>query len=129
MRAYLPTTPGQRGMTIQEKGDITTSKPLRSLIIIKRRGSGRNNQGKITVRHQGGGSKQFYRMVNFKLQAGLSGVIEHIEYDPNRSARIARLKDQHGKYHYIIAANGIRKLVILSPVAKMRRLKMVTVYR
>jgi large subunit ribosomal protein L2 len=108
MKAYLPTTPGQRGMTTQDKGDITTSKPLRSLLMIKRRGSGRNNQGRITVRHQGGGAKQFYRLVNFKLQPGLKGVIEHIEYDPNRSARIARLKDQQGKYHYIIAANGMK---------------------
>ena len=108
MRAYLPTTPGQRGMTTQDKSDLTTSKPLRSLIIIKRRGSGRNNQGRITVRHQGGGAKQFYRLVDFKLQPGISGVIEHIEYDPNRSARIARLKDQQGKYHYIIAASDMK---------------------
>lgn len=108
MKAYLPTTPSQRGMTTQDKNDITTSKPLRSLIVIKRRGSGRNNQGRITVRHQGGGAKQFYRTVNFKLETGLKGVIEHIEYDPNRSARIARLKDQHSHYHYIIAANGMK---------------------
>jgi len=108
MKAYLPTTPGQRGMTTQDNQDITTSKPLRSLIVIKRRGSGRNNQGRITVRHQGGGAKQFYRIINFKLQPGIKAVVEHIEYDPNRSAHIARLKDQAGKYHYIIAANNMK---------------------
>ncbi len=108
MKAYLPTTPGQRGMTTQDKDDLTTNKPLRSLLVIKRRGSGRNNQGRITVRHQGGGAKQFYRIINFKLQAGLKAVVEQIEYDPNRSARIARIKDQNGKYHYIIAANGMK---------------------
>ncbi|HET6924305.1 MAG TPA: 50S ribosomal protein L2 [Candidatus Saccharimonadales bacterium] len=108
IKQYNPTTPGRRGMTSQDFAGITTKKPLRSLTVIKRRGNGRNNQGRITTRHQGGGAKQFYRIVNFKLDAGTEATIEHIEYDPNRSARIARIKDNKGVYHYILAAQGMK---------------------
>jgi large subunit ribosomal protein L2 len=108
IKAYNPTTPGRRGMTTLSTSDITTKKPLRSLIVIKRTQNGRNNQGRITTRHKGGGVRRFYRMVDFNLEAGLTATIEHIEYDPNRSARIARIKDQNGQYHYIIAANGMQ---------------------
>ncbi len=107
IKAYNPTTPGQRGMTTQDFDGITTKKPLRSLVTSKRRGNGRNNQGRITTRHQGGGARKFYRMVNFNLPAGITAVIEHIEYDPNRSARIARIKEKNGIYHYILAAQGM----------------------
>lgn len=106
--AYNPTTAGRRGMTTQDFSEITTNKPLRSLLRPKRRGSGRNNQGRITTRHQGGGARQFYRLVDFKLSDGLSATVEQIEYDPNRSARIARIKESNGTYHYIIAANGLK---------------------
>ncbi len=109
IKQYNPTTPGTRGMTTQDFSEITTKKPLRSLLAPKNRGNGRNNQGRITVRHQGGGAKKFYRLVNFKLAPGTTAVIEHIEYDPNRSARIARIKDQAGKYHYILAAQGMKQ--------------------
>lgn len=105
--AYKPTTPGRRGMTSMSSRDITTKKPLRSLIVIKTRTNGRNNQGRITTRHRGGGAKQFYRLVNFRFEAGKTATVEHIEYDPNRSARIARIKDNTGQYHYILAANGM----------------------
>lgn len=105
---YKPTTPGRRGMSSQDMSGITTKKPLRSLLVSKRRGSGRNNQGRITTRHKGGGARQFYRLVNFKLAPGVIAVVEHIEYDPNRSARIARIKDENNQYHYILAANGLR---------------------
>jgi large subunit ribosomal protein L2 len=108
VKTYRPTTPGQRGMTTQDFDGITTKKPLRSLIVIKRRGNGRNNQGRITTRHQGGGAKQFYRIMNFKLADGVTAEIEHIEYDPNRSARIARIKESNGTYHYILAAQGMK---------------------
>jgi len=108
VRTYQPTTPGQRGMTTQDFDGITTKKPLRSLTTIKRRGNGRNNQGRITTRHKGGGAKRFYRNVNFKLADGVTAKIEHIEYDPNRSARIARIKEPNGTYHYILAANGMK---------------------
>jgi large subunit ribosomal protein L2 len=108
IRVLKPNTPGLRGMTTQDFGTITTKRPVKSLLVAKKRGSGRNNQGRITTRHKGGGTKRFYRIIDFKLAPGTSGVIEHIEYDPNRSARIARLKDDKGTYHYILAANGMK---------------------
>lgn len=108
IKTYNPTTPGRRGMTSQDTSQITTKKPLRSLLVAKRRGNGRNNQGRITTRHRGGGARKFYRLVDFKLESGLTAVIEHIEYDPNRSARIARIKDNRGEYHYILASQGMQ---------------------
>lgn len=107
IKQYKPTTPGRRGMTSQDFDGITTKKPLKSLTVIKRRGNGRNNQGRITTRHKGGGTKKFYRIMNFKLAEGITATIEHIEYDPNRSARIARIKEKNGTYHYILAAKGM----------------------
>ena len=108
VKAYKPTTPGQRGMTTQDTSAITTKSPAKSLLMVKNRRPGRNNQGRITVRHKGGGVRQFYRLIDFKLAEGLNGTIEQIEYDPNRSARIARLKDTSGKYHYILATKGMK---------------------
>jgi len=108
IRAYNPTTPAQRGMTTQDFDGITSKKPVRSLTRIKKGAVGRNNQGRITTRHRGGGARQYYRLVNFKLEIGTEAVVEHIEYDPNRSARIARVKDQNGKYHYVLAAKGMQ---------------------
>lgn len=108
IKQLKPTTPGQRGMTTQDFATVTTKKPVRSLLVVKRRGNGRNNQGRITTRHKGGGARKFYRLMNFKLAPGTTAVIEHIEYDPNRSARIARIKEQNGTYHYILAANGMQ---------------------
>ncbi len=107
INVYKPTTPGRRGMTSISSSDITTKKPLRSLVVIKRRTNGRNNQGRITTRHRGGGAKRYYRLVNFGLESGVTATVEHIEYDPNRSARIARIKDQTGQYHYILASQGM----------------------
>ena len=109
IKAYNPTTPARRGMTSQDLSDITTKKPLKSLIKAKKQNAGRNNQGRITTRHRGGGVKRHYRLVNHNLPAGLTLTIEEIEYDPNRSARIARVKDQHGLYHYIIADTSMTK--------------------
>jgi large subunit ribosomal protein L2 len=108
IKAYKPTTPGLRGMTTQDFSAVTTKKPLKSLTVIKKKNSGRNSRGVITTRHRGGGTRAFYRIMNFNLAAGLTATIEHIEYDPNRSARIARIKDQNNQYHYILAANGMR---------------------
>lgn len=108
IKAYKPTTPGRRGMTTLDTSDITTKRPLKSLVVIKKKNSGRNNQGRITTRHRGGGVRKFYRLVNFNLPADTTATVEHIEYDPNRSARIARIKDQTGHYHYIIAAQGMK---------------------
>lgn len=103
IKAYNPTTPARRGMTTEDYSEITTRKPLKSLLKSKKQNAGRNNTGRITVRHRGGGVKRHYRLVNHKLAPGLTVTVEEIEYDPNRSARIARVKDQHGLYHYILA--------------------------
>ena len=100
---FNPTTPGRRGMTSQDMSEVTTNKPLKSLIKSKKQNAGRNNTGRITVRHRGGGVKRHYRLVNHKLAPGLVVTVEEIEYDPNRSARIARVKDQFDQYHYILA--------------------------
>jgi len=108
IKAYNPTTAARRGMTTQDFAGITTNKPVKSLLVAKRSKAGRNNSGRITTRHQGGGVKQFYRLVNFQLAPGTVATVEHIEYDPNRSARIARIKDQHGLYHYVLAETGMR---------------------
>ncbi|SRR6266496_580277 len=108
IKAYNPTTAARRGMTSQDFDGITTRKPLKSLTVIRKARAGRNNKGRITTRHQGGGVKRFYRIVNHQLEPGTIAVIEHIEYDPNRSARIARVKDQHGLYHYVIADGNMK---------------------
>lgn len=108
IKAYKPTTAARRGMTSADFADITSKKPLKSLLKVKRSAHARNNQGRITTRHRGGGAKRFYRVVDFNLPAGTSATIEQIEYDPNRSARIARIKDQNGKYHYILATKGMK---------------------
>lgn len=109
IKAYNPTTPARRGMTSEDYSQITTKKPLKSLIKSKKQNAGRNNTGRITVRHRGGGVKRHYRLVNHKLAPGLTVTVEEIEYDPNRSARIARVKDQHGLYHYILADTQMTK--------------------
>jgi large subunit ribosomal protein L2 len=109
IKMYNPTTPARRGMTTEDYSEITTRKPLKSLIKSKKQNAGRNNTGRITVRHRGGGVKRHYRLVNHKLAPGLTVTVEEIEYDPNRSARIARVKDQHGLYHYILADTSMQK--------------------
>ncbi len=109
IKQYNPTTPARRGMTSQDLSEITTRKPLKSLIKTKKQNAGRNNQGRITVRHRGGGVKRHYRLLNHKLADGLQLTVEEIEYDPNRSARIARVRDQHGLYHYILADTQMQK--------------------
>ncbi len=109
IKSYKPTTPGLRGMTTQDWSEVTTKKPVKSLLASKRSKAGRNNAGRITVRHRGGGVRRYYRLVNFKLAPGTVATVEHIEYDPNRSARIARIKDQNGQYHYILAGAGMKQ--------------------
>lgn len=109
IKQYNPTTPARRGMTSEDYSQITTRKPLKSLVKSKKQNAGRNNTGRITVRHRGGGVKRHYRLMNHKLAAGLTVTVEEIEYDPNRSARIARVKDQHGLYHYILADTSMTK--------------------
>lgn len=109
IKQYNPTTPARRGMTTEDYSEITTKKPLKSLLKSKKQNAGRNNTGRITVRHRGGGVKRHYRLVNHLLAPGMKVTVEEIEYDPNRSARIARVKDQHGLYHYILADTSMHK--------------------
>lgn len=110
IKNYKPTTPGRRGMTSQDFSTLTTNKSdtPKKLRTVKKSKAGRNNTGRITVRHRGGGVKKFYRNVNFALQPGVSATIEAIEYDPNRSARIARIKDTNGNYHYVLATSKMK---------------------
>lgn len=108
IRNIKPTTPAQRGMTTQDFAMVTGAKSVKSLLAIKKSRAGRNNKGRITTRHRGGGVKQFYRLVNHRLAPGIEATVEAIEYDPNRSARIARVKDQHGLYHYVIADGDMK---------------------
>lgn len=106
IRNYKPTTPGQRGMTTQDMSSITPkTKTAKQLRAPKKKHSGRNNQGRITTRHRGGGAKSFYRNVSFSLPANIKAEIVAIEYDPNRSARIAKISDQNDKQYYILASN------------------------
>ena len=106
--SYKPTTPARRGMTTQDFSEITAKRPVKSLLQVKNRINGRNNSGRITVRHRGGGAKKFYRIVDFKMLSGTKATIEAIEYDPNRTAHIARIKDDKGKYHYVLAAQNMK---------------------
>ncbi len=105
---YKPTTNGRRGMMSQDNSSISIRKPVRSLSSNMKRSVGRNNQGRITTRHKGGGSRRQYRKISFGLPNNYNATVEHIEYDPNRSARIARIKDTSGKYAYILASQGMR---------------------
>lgn len=108
IKAYKPTSNGRRGMTTQDLQMVTAKRGVKSLLKIRKQNSGRNNMGRITTRHRGGGVKRFYRLVNHRLAPGTVATIEAIEYDPNRSARIARVKDQHNLYHYVIASGDMK---------------------
>ena len=103
-----PTSPGRRGV-ISVKADLYKGKPLKSLTRVKSKNGGRNNNGRITVRHQGGGHKQHYRIIDFKRNKfDIPAVVERIEYDPNRSAHIALLLYKDGERRYIIAPSKLR---------------------
>ena len=106
---YNPTTPARRGMTSQDLSDITTKKPLKSLVKAKKQRAGRNNQGRITVRHRGGGARRQIRLVDFKREkVNIPAKVMAIEYDPNRTARLALLFYADGEKRYIIAPIGIK---------------------
>ncbi len=109
IKVYKPTSPGRRGMTVTSFEDITRTKPERSLLRPVRKKAGRNVQGRITVRHRGGGHKRRYRMIDFKRDKfGIPARVDSIEYDPNRSARIALLVYGDGEKRYIIAPLGLK---------------------
>ena len=109
IKAYRPTTPAQRQKTTEDYDQITTRKPLKSLVKAKKEQAGKNNQGRITVRHRGGGVKRHYRLMTYNLPKNLTLTVEEIEYDPNRSARIARVKDAEGTYYYVLADTTMTK--------------------
>jgi large subunit ribosomal protein L2 len=108
IKAYKPTSNGRRNMTSTDLQMVTAKKGVKSLLKVRKQNSGRNNMGRITTRHRGGGAKRFYRLVNHRLAPGTVATIEAIEYDPNRSARIARIKDQHNLYHYVVASGDMK---------------------
>jgi large subunit ribosomal protein L2 len=108
IKKYKPTSNGRRNMTSSDFAEITTNKPEKSLLDSKKRKAGRNNQGKITVRHHGGGHKKQYRIIDFKrLKDGIPGKVATIEYDPNRSANIALINYADGEKRYILAPKGL----------------------
>jgi large subunit ribosomal protein L2 len=109
LKAAKPTTPGRRGAVFQTTDDITQRKPKKSLLLPLKKRAGRDRSGKISVRHRGGGHKRRLRIIDFKRNnAGVPGEVSSIEYDPNRSARIALIKYLDGDWRYIIAPNGLR---------------------
>ncbi len=109
IKAYRPITPAQRQKTTEDYEQITTRKPMKSLLKAKKQQAGKNNQGRITVRHRGGGVKRHYRIMTYDLPKNLTFTVEEIEYDPNRSARIARVKDENGTYYYVLADTNMEK--------------------
>ena len=108
IKKYKPTTPGLRGMTVSTFEEITADKPEKSLTVTLKKNAGRNNRGMITVRHQGGGTRHKYRIIDFKRNKDdIPAKVTTIEYDPNRSANIALLVYADGEKRYIIAPNGL----------------------
>ncbi|MCI8671449.1 MAG: 50S ribosomal protein L2 [Bacilli bacterium] len=114
IKKYKPTTNGRRGMTTLMNEELTTSTPTKSLTKSKAKSGGRNNQGKMTVRHIGGGAKRKYRVIDFKREKiGVTGKVATIEYDPNRSANIALINYRDGEKRYIIAPKGLKTGMII----------------
>jgi large subunit ribosomal protein L2 len=109
IKKYKPTTPGRRGMSSLDFAEITTDQPEKSLLSPLHNKGGRNNQGRLTVRHQGGGHKRQYRIIDFKrTKDGIPGRVATIEYDPNRTSNIALINYADGEKRYILAPKGIK---------------------
>ena len=109
IRVYKPMTNGQRQRSVLKSDEITKTTPEKSLVVTKKKTDGRNNQGKITVRHRGGGVKRKYRLVDFKrVKDGITAVVSSIEYDPNRSANIALINYKDGTKAYILAPKELK---------------------
>ncbi len=107
LKEYKPTSPGRRDTVADDYKDITTSKPEKSLLAPLSKKGGRNNRGRVTVRHRGGGHKRRYRIVDFKREKPGTATVMSIEYDPNRTARIALVRFEDGIKRYIVAPNGV----------------------
>lgn len=123
IRKYKPTSPARRSMSVSTFEEITKKKPEKSLIEPLQKHAGRNNRGRITTRHRGGGNKRFYRIIDFKRDKhGIPARVAAIEYDPNRSARIALLFYRDGEKRYMLAPLGIRvdDTVVSGPEAPIR---------
>ena len=123
VKTYKPVTPSLRGMTGYSFDEVTKSKPERSLIVERRKQGGRNNYGRVTVRHQGGGQRQQIRIVDFKRDKfGIPAVVSAIEYDPNRTARLALLNYVDGEKRYIVAPLDLKvgDRVLSGPKAEIR---------
>jgi large subunit ribosomal protein L2 len=123
IKQYKPTSPGRRGATGHSFNEITRSKPQKSLVAPKKRQAGRNNQGRITVRHRGGGHKKRLRIIDFRRDnVGIPGKVATIEYDPNRSARIALVHYANGDKRYIIWPVGVKigDSVMSGPTAEIK---------
>jgi large subunit ribosomal protein L2 len=109
VKRFRPTSPGKRFQTVMDFSDLTKKRPEKGLVEVKKKHSGRNNNGHITVRHKGGGYRLQYRIVDFKrLKDGIPAKVAAIEYDPNRSARIALLNYRDGEKRYILAPAGLK---------------------
>lgn len=123
IKIYKPTTPSRRNMTGYSFDEITKDKPERSLIVLRKARSGRDNKGRVSVRHQGGGERQFIRLVDFKRnKIGIPARVFAIEYDPNRTARLALLVYADGEKRYIIAPLGLKvnDAIMSGPTAEIR---------
>ena len=123
LRSYKATSPGRRWMTRSTFDEITTDQPHKPLLEPMKRGSGRNNQGRLTVRHRGGGEKTHYRRIDFKRDKfGVPAKLATIEYDPNRSARIGLLHYRDGEKRYMLIPNGLKvgDIVVSGPAAEAR---------
>jgi large subunit ribosomal protein L2 len=123
IKVYRPTSPGRRGMSVSTFDEITKGEPERSLLAPLRKSGGRNNQGVVTTRHMGGGHKRRYRVIDFKRDKfGVAGKVTSIEYDPNRSARIALVVYSDGEKRYILAPNNVKvgETVMSGPTAEIR---------
>ena len=123
IKKYNPYTPSRRNMTGSDFSEITKTTPEKSLCVSKKKNAGRNNQGKITVRHHGGGNRQKYRIIDFKRNKdGIAAKVIGVEYDPNRSANIALICYEDGQKAYIIAPEGLTDgmKVMNGPQAEVR---------
>lgn len=123
IRKINPTSPGQRGMTKSDYQEVTTSTPEKSLLQPKRRKAGRNNTGRITCRHKGGGAKKAYRLIDFKREKfGVPATVKTIEYDPNRNVRISLVFYADGEKRYVLTPDGLNvgDVIVSGPEAQVQ---------
>ena len=132
VKLYKPTSPGRRGMSVVTFEEITRIEPEKSLLAPLKQKAGRNNQGRITVRHRGGGHKQRYRIIDFKRDKhGIPATVSTVEYDPNRTARIALVTYADGEKRYILAPVGLKvgDKIMSGPTAEIRVGNALPIYR